>query len=393
MHYMRFPLENIDDVLVLQYEDERMLVSMNLSSKEERYGDMLRFVKEEWGLEKEEVIFQTDEHPLCNGQRVKMNQSLFIPHITSLIGTIYVSKKQKKQVEALAPVVESKLTEIGAATTKETTTNNISAISRLLELADQAIDHDDETDKASSDESTIMIDREDAESEASDSSEESAPYDTLADSTASMVRTEKSYITEESEEEGEMDNALADSTASIARSENSENMTNMEDSQTYGALADSTASMVISGKPSNMEDSQVSEALGESRATMLQSEATSEEEYSEAASTAPASPSYSELSLPKANDNRVLMIRVHKNVNSTPPIIFKVKLNQSLGSVFHRACNYFNFDPTMSAIFRNKSNAPLFKSMSDPMRLVCSRGGYDFIIYGYSIGETCRVVL
>ena len=38
MHYMRFPLENIDDVLVLQYDDERMLVSMNLGTKEERYG-------------------------------------------------------------------------------------------------------------------------------------------------------------------------------------------------------------------------------------------------------------------------------------------------------------------------------------------------------------------
>ena len=53
----------------------------------------------------------------------------------------------------------------------------------MLQSADQAIDHDNESEKASSDESTIMIDREDAESEASDSSEESAPYDTLADST------------------------------------------------------------------------------------------------------------------------------------------------------------------------------------------------------------------
>ena len=85
---------------------------------------------------------------------------------------------------------------------------------------------------------------------------------------------------------------------------------------------------------------------------MLQSEATSEAsegEYSEAASTAPASPTLSDFDLPKLNpnDNRVLMIRVHKNVNSTPPVIFKVKVNQTLGSVFQRACNYFNFDPTM----------------------------------------------
>ncbi len=38
MHYMRFPLANIDDIIVLQYGEERMLVSMNLTTKEERYN-------------------------------------------------------------------------------------------------------------------------------------------------------------------------------------------------------------------------------------------------------------------------------------------------------------------------------------------------------------------
>lgn len=66
---------------------------------------MLRFVKEEWDIEKEDVVFETDEHPLCNGQRIKMNKCLFIPHITSLIGTIYVSKKHTKQEEGSVSIL------------------------------------------------------------------------------------------------------------------------------------------------------------------------------------------------------------------------------------------------------------------------------------------------
>lgn len=83
----------------------------------------------------------------------------------------------------LAPVVEVKPVETTATTPKEGTPTSMQAISRLLELTDLAIDRDNESDKASSDESTIMIDRDEVESVASDSSDESAPYDTLADST------------------------------------------------------------------------------------------------------------------------------------------------------------------------------------------------------------------
>lgn len=80
---------------------------------------------------------------------------------------------------------------------------------------------------------------------------------------------------------------------------------------------------------------------------MLQSENTDEEDYSEAATTAPASPAFSELSIPMPNEYKVLIIRIHKNVNTTPPVVFKVKASQTLGSIFERACHYFNFEPSM----------------------------------------------
>lgn len=54
---------------------------------------MLRFVREEWGLAKEDVVFETDEHPLCDGQRTKMTPCSFLPHVTSVIRKIYVSVK------------------------------------------------------------------------------------------------------------------------------------------------------------------------------------------------------------------------------------------------------------------------------------------------------------
>jgi len=329
---MRFPLANIDDIIVLQYGEERMLVSMNLTTKEERYNELLTFVWEEWQLMEDEVVFETDEHPLCNGKKIKMNKCLFVPHITSLIGTIFVSVKHRKYEGAVVVPVEKKAGEEGmtiTATNGEETTTNINAISRLLELTDLAIESDNDTEKGSSDDATIMIDRDEVESVASESSEESAPYDTLGDSMASLAPSEQPSEAEEF--------------------------------QTYDTLADSTASMMRS--ESDAEDI-------------------------ETTTTAPVSPTFSEEELPmptrKPNDYKIF-IRIHKNVTTTPAVVFKVKANQTVQSVFNRACTYFDFHPSLSAMYRRGSNLPMFSHMQDTMRSVCAQGHSDFIIYGCSV--------
>ncbi len=93
---------------------------------------------------------------------------------------------------AVVVPVEKKAEEEGVTTTAtngEETTTNINAISRLLELTDLAIESDNDTEKGSSDDATIMIDRDEVESVASESSEESAPYDTLGDSMGAWIHS------------------------------------------------------------------------------------------------------------------------------------------------------------------------------------------------------------
>ncbi len=85
-------------------------------------------------------------------------------------------------------------------------------------------------------------------------------------------------------------------------------------------------------------------------ASMMRSEATSDAEDIETTTTAPVSPTFSEEELPmptrKPNDYKIF-IRIHKNVTTTPAVVFKVKANQTVQSVFNRACTYFDFHPSL----------------------------------------------
>jgi len=51
---------------------------------------------EEWSLDKECVAFETDQHELCNGRRIRMHKSLFTLRGTKLIGNLYVVLRPMK---------------------------------------------------------------------------------------------------------------------------------------------------------------------------------------------------------------------------------------------------------------------------------------------------------
>ncbi|KAL5504563.1 hypothetical protein ACEPAH_7224 [Sanghuangporus vaninii] len=81
-------------LLVVHYNDERVLVSAELHAK---YSDLQGFIVKEWGFESPDVFHvETDELDICAGKRVRIHEDAWFG-VKDVVGNVYVRIRRSKR--------------------------------------------------------------------------------------------------------------------------------------------------------------------------------------------------------------------------------------------------------------------------------------------------------